>query len=78
MRTVIDDRVITPTLIDVKTLSRRLGLSPRHVWRLRDAGKIPQSFHVAGTRSVRWQKHEIDDWIAAGCPERRYAAARTA
>lgn len=43
-----------------------LSVSDRHVYRLADAGKMPQPNKLGG--AVRWDMQVIEDWIAAGCP----------
>jgi excisionase family DNA binding protein len=58
-----------PRLIDVHELARRLDCSSRHVWRLRDTGRLPAP--VALGALVRWSSAAIDAWIAAGCPAPR-------
>ena len=51
-------------LIDVKEVSRRLGCSERHVWRLADAGKFPPKVRV-GTL-VKWRSSDLDLFIEYG------------
>lgn len=55
-----------PQLIEVTELAKMLGISPRTIWRLKDAGKVPKPISI-GSR-VRWRKDEITEWIKAGCP----------
>lgn len=52
-------------LLDVKQVAAMLGCSPRHVYRLADAGKMPASVRIGSL--VRWQKDKLDHWIAGGC-----------
>jgi len=54
---------IEPELIDVRTVAKLLGCSVRTVWRLRDAGKIPQSL-VLSAGLVRWRRSTLLRWIA--------------
>ena len=56
-----------PRLIDAQEFARRLGCSTRHIWRLRDAGKLPPSITTLGAM-VRWPSEAVDDWIRRGCP----------
>lgn len=56
-------------LIDVSVVAALLSCSCRHVWRLRDCGKIPKALRLGAL--VRWRKSDIDSWIAAGCPAQR-------
>jgi excisionase family DNA binding protein len=51
---------------DVKIVAEKLDCSPRHVYRLADAGKMPAPIKLGSL--VRWDLEEIDRWISAGCP----------
>ena len=54
-------------LIDVKFVAVNvLSCSPRHIYRLVDAGKMPPPVRLGAL--VRWNRATIDAWIAAGCP----------
>lgn len=59
------------TLNDVAAL---LGCSTRHVRRLADSGRIPQPVKFGAL--LRWIKTDIDQWIAAGCPNCRKGGAK--
>lgn len=50
----------------VDELARVLNVSVRHIWRLRDRGKLPAAIRLG--KAVRWPKTLIDGWLAAGCP----------
>ena len=56
----------TPQLLDVQAVADMLGCSPRHVYRLADAGRMPMSVHLGAL--VRWDFAALCDWIAQGCP----------
>ncbi|MDB5342488.1 MAG: Prophage regulatory [Schlesneria sp.] len=58
----------TPVLMTAKDLAVSLQISLRQLWRLRNAGQLPEP--VALGRLVRWRTDQIQQWIAAGCPER--------
>jgi predicted DNA-binding transcriptional regulator AlpA len=58
-------------LIDVKGLATLLAVSPRMVWKLRDAGGLPQPVRLGSSRCVRWIRSDIAQWIAEGCPSCR-------
>jgi predicted DNA-binding transcriptional regulator AlpA len=58
-----DSPSIEPELIDVRTVAKLLGCSTRTVWRLRDAGKIPQSL-VLSTGLIRWRRSTLLAWIS--------------
>jgi predicted DNA-binding transcriptional regulator AlpA len=53
-----DSPSIEPELIDVRTVAQLLGCSVRTVWRLRDAGKIPQPL-ILTTGLVRWRRSTL-------------------
>ena len=56
-------------LLNVDELAALLRCSPRHCWRLADAGKLPRPRKL-GTL-CRWDRAEIEKWITAGCPRAR-------
>ena len=58
-----------PALLDVRAVAVLLDCSPRHVYRLADAGRMPAPLRVGAL--VRWRRSDIEDWIAAGCPTKR-------
>jgi predicted DNA-binding transcriptional regulator AlpA len=58
-----------PQLLTAKALAKILSLSPRSVWRLRSAQKVPRPVNVGA--SVRWVSTDIDKWISLGCPPQR-------
>jgi excisionase family DNA binding protein len=53
-------------LLDVCAVADMLGASPRHVYRLADAGRLPAPIKLGAL--VRWPRRIVLDWIAAGCP----------
>ncbi len=57
-----------PTLLSADELAGQLKMSPRSVWRLESAGKIPRPIRLG--RLVRWSQEEITRWITAGAPSR--------
>lgn len=61
-------------LLDVRAVGRLLNLSPRTVFRLSDAGRMPLPVRL--NSSVRWPRQTILDWIADGCPSCRKGAGR--
>ncbi len=54
-----------PQLIDVKTVATMLACSWRNVYRLADRGAMPRPVKVG--KLVRWNKAELEAWIANGC-----------
>jgi excisionase family DNA binding protein len=63
-----DDADGDALLLDAGTVARLLSLSRATVWRLRDAGKLPEPVRIGGC--VRWRRSDLDAWISAGCPAR--------
>jgi predicted DNA-binding transcriptional regulator AlpA len=57
-------------LIDATEAARLCGLS-RTTWHmLVGAGKAPAQVHLP-IRAARWNRSEIEGWVAAGCPDRK-------
>lgn len=54
-----------PALIDVGEVATLLGCSKRHVMRLSDEGRMPRSVKLGWL--VKWNRAEIERWIANGC-----------
>jgi predicted DNA-binding transcriptional regulator AlpA len=57
----------SPLLIPDTAAAALAGISRAHWQRLRSAGKIPPSVRLG--RKVLWRRLEIEQWIAAGCPD---------
>lgn len=57
---------IFPLLMTAAQVAELLQVSPRTLWRLLSAGKLPAPLRLGGV--VRWRFEEITKWIAAGCP----------
>ena len=60
---------ITSVMLDVNEVGRLLGCSPRHVYRMADAGRMPRPVKLG--RLVRWSRVVLEKWIEAGCPSCR-------
>lgn len=52
-------------LLDVGQVAELLSCSPRHVYRLSDAGRMPPPVRLGAL--VRWSRQSLEEWIAAGC-----------
>jgi excisionase family DNA binding protein len=61
-------------LLDVQAVAHLLGCSSRHVYRLSDGGRMPSPVRLGAL--VRWPRHAIEEWIAAGCPVLRNNSTR--
>ena len=57
-----------PLALSAKALAAALGVSVRHIRRLDAAGKLPRAAKLG--RCCRWSVSEVQEWLAAGCPER--------
>ena len=57
---------LPPPLISVCAVAKMLQVTPRTVYRLADAGKIPRPLKIG--KSVRWKRSELEQWIENGCP----------
>lgn len=65
-----------PLLIPDIQAAALAGVSRAHWQRLRSAGKIPPSIKLG--RKVLWRRLEIEEWIAAGCPDAKVWGAMQA
>jgi len=55
----------TAALLDVRAVAALLNCSPRHVYRLADAGRMPAPVKIGAL--VRWRRQSIEEWISGGC-----------
>ena len=58
-----------PELVTVRQVAVMLGCSPRTVYRLADAGRMPPAVHLGVL--IRWRRAALEDWLSAGCPSVR-------
>jgi len=64
-------------LLDVRGVAELLGCSPRHIYRLADAGKMPRPVKLGSL--IRWKLSgpgSITEWVDQGCPSVRKAVGR--
>ncbi|MEM6504795.1 MAG: helix-turn-helix domain-containing protein [Planctomycetota bacterium] len=59
-----------PALLDRETLAAYLSVSATTLNQLRNSGRLGPREHEFGKRCPRWSRVEVDQWIAAGCPNR--------
>ena len=71
MTSVVSPDVPAVKLLDVGTVAALLGCSPRHVYRLSDAGKMPSPVKLGAL--IRWNRAAVEEWIDQGCPSCRRA-----
>jgi excisionase family DNA binding protein len=62
---------VEAALLDVRAVAALLDCSPRHIYRLADAGRMPPPVRIGAL--VRWRRTDLDSWLAAGCPATRRA-----
>ena len=55
-----------PTMLTATGVAKMLACSPRSIYRLADAGRIPPPVRIGGL--VRWPRAALEQWIAEGCP----------
>ncbi|MFC1782018.1 helix-turn-helix transcriptional regulator [Planctomycetota bacterium] len=56
-------------LLNVNQVAAFLNCSPRHVYRMSDAGKLPRPMKLGSL--VRWSRESIMAWIQEGCQANR-------
>ena len=61
-----DKPPVESALLDVEQVAALLHCSPRTVYRLADAGKMPRPLKLGAL--VRWRRDQVLAWINAGCP----------
>lgn len=59
---------VSDPAVDFAGLASFLGVSKRHVHRLKAAGKLPEPIRLG--RCVRWTLEAIRAWMDAGGPDR--------
>ena len=55
-------------LLTVREVATALKVSPRQIWKLSSAGRLPAPVRLA--RSVRWRAADIARFVELGCPPR--------
>jgi excisionase family DNA binding protein len=61
-------------LLDVHSVAALLNCSPRHVYRMSDAGRIPRPVRIGAL--VRWSRQTLENWVSSGCPSMRGEGAK--
>jgi len=56
-------------LLDVQAVAQILACSTRHIYRLADSGRMPRPRKLGAL--VRWDRKELEKWLADGCPKCR-------
>jgi len=53
-------------LITAEQLADMMSISERSIWRHLSGGKLLKPVRIGG--SVRWNREQVRQWIADGCP----------
>ena len=53
-------------LLDVNAVAQLLSCSTRHVYRLADSGQMPRPRKLGAL--VRWDRNDLEKWLADDCP----------
>ena len=61
---------IEPLLVTADQASTMCGISSASWYRMASAGRCPAPVRLS-RGCVRWRAEELQEWIAAGCPDRR-------
>lgn len=67
--TAAQERSPVAELLDVEQFAELLSCSTRTVRRMADSGACPRPVKILSL--VRWRRVDIDQWLAAGCPNCR-------
>jgi hypothetical protein len=65
---------VQPRFTDLIGVATMYGISPSTVLRMADRGKLPYGIKMGARRL--WRIRDLDEHIAAGCPQIRKSAAR--
>lgn len=60
---------VEAALLDVRAVAALLDCSPRHVYRMADAGRMPPPVRIGAL--VRWHRADLQNWLGNGCPAMR-------
>ena len=71
----VEERLAGLTLLDVRSVAKLLGVSPRQIWRLvamaeAGQGSFPRPLRL-GTRTVRWRVADVERYLSALAGEDR-------
>ena len=66
MTTAVAVPPVEAALLDVRAVAALLDCSPRNVYRMADAGRMPPPVRIGAL--VRWRRTDMEIWLAEGCP----------
>ena len=55
-----------PELLRASDVAKLLSVSTRTIWRMRDAGELPQPVRLGSGNIIRWRRCDIEDFIRNG------------
>lgn len=58
---------VKPQMVTANQLGDMLGVSQRHIWRMKALGKLPMAVQIG--RCVRWYLKDIERWLELSCPD---------
>lgn len=70
-----DGKSLDRLALSADEVAAMLGISRAHVWKLASSGRMPRPIRLG--RAVRWDRKNLEAWLAAGAPSRdRWEAVR--
>ncbi|MBI3834114.1 MAG: helix-turn-helix domain-containing protein [Planctomycetes bacterium] len=70
-----DAKSLDRLALSADEVAAMLGISRAHVWKLASTGRLPRPIRLG--RAVRWDRKNLEAWLAAGAPSRdRWEAVR--
>jgi predicted DNA-binding transcriptional regulator AlpA len=63
------DNDLVPAALDAEASGAFCGVSRAQWWKLHAMAKTPRPVYL-GTKAPRWRREELEEWLAAGCPDR--------
>ena len=63
-----DGQALGRLALSADEVAALLGISRAHVWKLASTGRLPKPVRLG--RAVRWDRKNLEAWLAAGAPTR--------
>ena len=61
-----DGQALGRLALSADEVAALLGISRVHVWKLASTGRLPKPVRLG--RAVRWDRKNLEAWLAAGAP----------
>lgn len=55
---------LPPALLRDHEAAAYIGVSTRKLWQMASAGDAPAPVRLPGSRSSRWRRDDLDQWVA--------------